>query len=105
MAPRRLAAEAAGAGRVRSMQTAVHPRRELLAVPDCELLGMPLRVSLWLVPVGADVLEGDRVVELLAGGATIDLEAPVAGRLVAQLADEDETVTPGMVIAEFEATP
>jgi pyruvate/2-oxoglutarate dehydrogenase complex dihydrolipoamide acyltransferase (E2) component len=45
------------------------------------------------------------VVELLAGGATIDLESPVAGRLVAHLADEDEVVAPGMVIAEFEAAP
>jgi pyruvate/2-oxoglutarate dehydrogenase complex dihydrolipoamide acyltransferase (E2) component len=64
-----------------------------------------VRVSLWLVPEGAEVLEGDRVVELLAGGAIIDLESPVAGRLVVQLADEDELVTPGMVIAEFEAAP
>ena len=74
-------------------------------VPDCGVVGMPVRVSLWLVPENTDVLEGDRVVELLAGGATIDLEAPVSGRLVTQLADEDETVTPGMVIAEFEAEP
>lgn len=74
-------------------------------VPDCGVVGMPVRVSLWLVPENTDVLEGDRVVELLAGGATIDLEAPVSGRLVTQLADEDENVTPGMVIAEFEAEP
>jgi len=80
-------------------------RREPLAVPDCGLVGCRLRLSLWLVPEGAPVREGDRVVELLAGGATIDLEAPVAGRLVTQLAEEDEEVSPGRVIAEFEATP
>ena len=68
-------------------------------------MGMSMRVSLWLVPEGADVLEGDRVVELLVGGATIDLEAPVAGRLVTQFVDEDDVVTPGTVIAEFEAAP
>jgi pyruvate/2-oxoglutarate dehydrogenase complex dihydrolipoamide acyltransferase (E2) component len=45
------------------------------------------------------------VVELLAGGATIDLESPVAGRLLTQLADEDEVLAPGTVIAEFEAAP
>ena len=72
-------------------------------MPECGLVGMPLRVSLWLVPEGADVLEGDRVVELIAGGAIIDLESPVSGRLVTQLAEEDEIVTPGAVIAEFEA--
>ena len=87
------------------MESVAHPRRETLAVPECGLVGMPLRVSLWLVPEGADVLEGDRVVELIAGGAILDLEAPVSGRLAAQLADEDEVVVPGMVIAEFEAAP
>ena len=80
-------------------------RREPLAVPECGVLGLPLRVSLWLVPEGAEVLEGDRVVELLAGGATIDLESPVGGRLLTYLADEDDVVMPGMVIAEFEAAP
>ncbi len=68
-------------------------------------MGMSMRVSLWLVPEGADVLEGDRVVELLVGGATIDLESPVAGRLVTQFVDEDDVVTPGTLIAEFEAVP
>jgi len=87
------------------MQTNAHPRRESLAVPKCGVIGVPVRVSLWLVPEGADVLEGDRVVELLAGGATIDLESPVTGRLVAHLVDEDDVVTPGTQIADFEAAP
>ena len=87
------------------MQKDAHPRREPLEVPECGVLGLPLRVSLWLVPEGAEVLEGDRVVELLGGGATIDLESPVAGRLIAHLVDEDDVVMPGMLIAEFEAAP
>jgi pyruvate/2-oxoglutarate dehydrogenase complex dihydrolipoamide acyltransferase (E2) component len=78
------------------------PRRERLAVPELRLGGVPLVVSLWLVPGGASVAAGDRVVELVAGGVTIDLEAPVAGRLVARHADEDDVVTAGTVIAEFE---
>ncbi len=73
-----------------------------LVVPDLGIEGVPLSLSLWLVPVGAEVLEGDRVVELLAGGASIDLGAPVAGRLVRQLVDEDEPVAAGTVLAEFE---
>ncbi|MEI6506102.1 MAG: lipoyl domain-containing protein [Planctomycetota bacterium] len=77
-------------------------RREQLVVPDLGLGAAPLAVSLWLVPTGATVLAGDRVVELVAGAATIDLEAPVSGRLVAQLAEEDEAVTAGSAIAEFE---
>lgn len=83
------------------MERAVHP----LIVPDVGAVGMPLAVSLWLVPEGAAVLEGDRVVELVCGGATLDLEAPVSGRLVRQLVDEDTPVTAGTVIAEFESGP
>ena len=78
-----------------------HGGRVPLVVPDLTLEG-PLRVSLWLVPRGATVLAGDRIVELLAGAATIDLEAPVAGRLVRQFVDEDDTVGPGTVLAEIE---
>lgn len=72
-----------------------------LVVPELTLEG-PVKVSLWLVPRGATVLAGDRVVELLAGAATIDLEAPLAGRLVRQLVDEDDIVGPGTVLAEIE---
>lgn len=81
------------------MERAAHP----LIVPDIGVVGVPLVVSLWLVPEGAVVVEGDRVVELACGGATIDLEAPVSGRLSRQLVDEDAPVAAGTVIAEFAA--
>ena len=77
-------------------------RRVPLVVPDLGLADRGLAVSLWLVPEAAAVLAGDRVVELVAGGVTIDLEAPVDGRLVVQLVEEDEPVAPGLVLAEFE---
>ena len=80
-------------------RSAVSSKRSQLCVPALGISGMPLTVSLWLVAEGAVVIEGDRVVELLAGGVTVDLEAPISGRLV-QLVDEDETVTTGGVIAE-----
>ncbi|MFM8634576.1 MAG: lipoyl domain-containing protein [Planctomycetia bacterium] len=69
--------------------------------PDLGIDGT-VTVSLWLVPVGASVLEGDRIVELLAGAATIDLEAPVAGTLVTQHIEEDDVVQPGAVLADIE---
>ncbi|MFM7109494.1 MAG: biotin/lipoyl-containing protein [Planctomycetaceae bacterium] len=74
-----------------------------LVAPD--LGGARAALSLWLVPVGAEVIEGDRVVELVAGGVTVDLGAPVSGRLVAQLVDEDAAVAAGTVLAEFEVPP
>jgi pyruvate/2-oxoglutarate dehydrogenase complex dihydrolipoamide acyltransferase (E2) component len=73
-----------------------------LIVPDLGISDIPVTVSLWLVPRGAAVLAGDRVVELVSGGVTIDLEAPVTGRLVVQHADEDDAVTVSDVLAEFE---
>jgi len=76
-----------------------------LVVPDVGIVGVTLVLSLWLVPEGTDVLEGDRVVELLGGGVTIDLEAPVTGRLKRVLVDEDDTVAPGTVLAEFVPAP
>jgi pyruvate/2-oxoglutarate dehydrogenase complex dihydrolipoamide acyltransferase (E2) component len=72
-----------------------------LVVPDLAIDEF-VRVSLWLVPQGASVQVGDRVVELLVSTATIDLEAPIAGRIVRQCVDEDEIVGPGVLLAEIE---
>jgi pyruvate/2-oxoglutarate dehydrogenase complex dihydrolipoamide acyltransferase (E2) component len=77
-------------------------QRERLVVPEFGF-DVPLAVALWLVPEGAEVIEGDRVVQLVAGGVTIDLEAPVTGRLAACLVEEDEPVVAGAVLAEFVA--
>ena len=75
----------------------------VLVAPELGMGSVPVRLSVWLVAEGQPVVEGDRVVELVCGGATVDLEAPVTGRLVRQLVDEDERVTPGMPLATFEA--
>ncbi|MCX7415525.1 MAG: lipoyl domain-containing protein [Planctomycetia bacterium] len=77
------------------------PRIDRLLVPDVGMDGRELMLSLWLVPEGTRVLEGDRVVELVCGAATIDLESPVCGRLVRQLVGEDFPVSAGTAIAEF----
>lgn len=79
------------------------PPLSYLIVPDLGMGPLPVAVSVWLVAEGQPVVEGDRVVELVCGGATVDLEAPVTGRLVRHCVEEDEPVTPGMRLAEFEA--
>lgn len=73
-----------------------------VVVPDLGIQDVPVVVSLWLVANGGRVEEGDRLVELLAGGATIDLEAPVAGRLVRQRVEEDDPVAVGDVIGDIQ---
>ncbi len=75
-----------------------------IVVPDLGCAGMTLVLSLWLVPEGSEVVEGDRVAEILAGGVTVDLGAPATGRLVRLLVDEDDVVAPGAVVAEIAAT-
>ncbi|QDU63844.1 branched-chain alpha-keto acid dehydrogenase subunit E2 [Planctomycetes bacterium Pan216] len=54
-----------------------------------------LTVSCWLVGVGDDVVEGDRVVELLTGEITFDVASPTSGRLKRIDAETDESVAPG----------
>ena len=61
-------------------------------------------MAVWLVDEGATVLAGDRVVQLVAGAATVDLVAQVTGRLERQFVDEDETVEPGERLAVFVAS-
>jgi pyruvate/2-oxoglutarate dehydrogenase complex dihydrolipoamide acyltransferase (E2) component len=74
-----------------------------LVVPPLGFAAGMVSVAVWLVSEGAAVLEGDRVVQLVAGAATVDLLAPVTGRLQRQLVDEDQPVEPGERLAIFTA--
>lgn len=77
------------------------PRHELV-VPDLGVRG-PMSVSLWLVEPGSPVEEDQPVVEILAGGAVVDLPAVAGGRLVQVLVAEDEPVEVGQVLAVIES--
>lgn len=62
-----------------------------------------IRLSLWHVRTGDRIDEGDRVVELLIPGATVDVAAPAAGLLVERLASPYEAVSPGQKLGVIEA--
>jgi pyruvate/2-oxoglutarate dehydrogenase complex dihydrolipoamide acyltransferase (E2) component len=64
---------------------------------------MSIAISVWLVPRGATVMEGDRLVEVLADSVTVDLPSPANGILVETLAAEDDLVVPGQVLGYVEA--
>ncbi|VAX35690.1 hypothetical protein MNBD_PLANCTO02-1870 [hydrothermal vent metagenome] len=49
-------------------------------VPDLKC-DETLRVCSWLVEVGENIEQGDRLVELLTTGMTFDVAAPVSGRI------------------------
>jgi pyruvate/2-oxoglutarate dehydrogenase complex dihydrolipoamide acyltransferase (E2) component len=60
------------------------------------------RLSVWLVEDGSEVTEGDRLVEILVGNATVDLPAPASGVLRQTLRGEDEPVTTGQLLGVIE---
>jgi hypothetical protein len=75
--------------------------RVAIILPDVG--AAPLVLSAWLADPGDAVFEGDRLVEVLAGGATFDVSSPATGRLVAKQARQNERLEPGQVLGFVEA--
>jgi len=74
-------------------------RFEAVILPDLGTgLDVPIVVSHWFAARGDEVLEGDRLVELLVGPATFDVPAPTTGRLAEIRSEEDDPVAPGAVL-------
>jgi pyruvate/2-oxoglutarate dehydrogenase complex dihydrolipoamide acyltransferase (E2) component len=74
-------------------------RRPIL-LPD---LGVRAAVlSVWFVNPGDQVYAGDRLVEILAGGATFDVPSPVTGQFVERLALPDDSLQPGQILGMVE---
>lgn len=77
--------------------------RHELALPDFDLPGVAVRASGWLVAKGARVVEGDRLLEVVAGEASIDLSAPATGVLVERCVEIDDTLHIGQILAIVES--
>lgn len=74
--------------------------RTEIVLPD--LGAEPLILSVWFADLGDLVYEGDRLVEIAAGGATFDVPAPATGRLAEQRALPDDRLTAGQVLGVVE---
>jgi pyruvate/2-oxoglutarate dehydrogenase complex dihydrolipoamide acyltransferase (E2) component len=74
-----------------------------LRLPNLDLPGVPIVISTWHAPAGQRVIEGDRLVEILAGDAVVDLPAPTSGVLVKRCALPDEPLEVGQVLAVIES--
>jgi pyruvate dehydrogenase E2 component (dihydrolipoamide acetyltransferase) len=70
-----------------------------LLLPDLGIDDQPITLSSWFVKNGTEVNAGDPIVEILCGGATVDLPAIVHGTLVEKLITEDEIVQIGQQLA------
>ena len=77
-------------------------RRHSLVLPDLELEGVRVQASVWLASLGSDVVCGDRILEVLAGEATVDLPAPATGRLVEQCVADDDVLVTGQLLGVIE---
>jgi len=82
------------------MPTSLHP----LILPDLGLPDITVVASGWLVALGSSVVEGDRLLEVLAGSVTVDLSAPASGILSEQLVSEDDELHVGQVLAIITAS-
>jgi pyruvate/2-oxoglutarate dehydrogenase complex dihydrolipoamide acyltransferase (E2) component len=60
-------------------------------------------LSVWFAEPGDTVYEGDRLVEVLVGGATFDVAAPATGSLVERRAFPDDPLQPGQVLGIVES--
>lgn len=79
--------------------------RHYLILPELGIDDRPIVVSLWLIEEGSRVEAGERVLEVLAGAATVDLPAPADGRLVETLVAEDEPLRVGQRLAVIDGEP
>ncbi|HEV3081819.1 MAG TPA: biotin/lipoyl-containing protein [Gemmataceae bacterium] len=59
-------------------------------------------LSVWFADVGEAVFEGDRLVEVVVGGATFDVPAPATGRLAEKRILPDDPLRPGQVLGLIE---
>jgi 2-oxoglutarate dehydrogenase E2 component (dihydrolipoamide succinyltransferase) len=74
-----------------------------LVLPELGMGSVPIMVGQWLVEVGCEVTEGDRLLEIVAGSATVDLPAPASGVLREMLVGEDERLVVGQVLGVIES--
>lgn len=77
--------------------------KHYLKLPDLGLPGASVVASLWLVRRGTRVAEGDALLEVLAGEATVDLPAPASGVLVRKLVAENDSLAIGQRLAVIDA--
>jgi pyruvate/2-oxoglutarate dehydrogenase complex dihydrolipoamide acyltransferase (E2) component len=62
----------------------------------------PVRLSVWFADIGDLVYEGDRLVEVLAKGATFDVAAPTTGRLSDIICFPGDALKEGQLLGHVE---
>ena len=73
-------------------------------MPDLGLTRGGATASVWLVDVGAEVLQGEGLLEVTTDGAAIDLPSPADGVLQAVFVGEDDPLATGQRLAVVAAS-
>ena len=79
------------------------PGRSELRLLDLDLPGVAVTACCWHAAVGEHVSEGNRLLEVHAGDAIVDLAAPVSGVLVERCVEIDQPLATGQVLARIHA--
>ncbi len=74
-----------------------------IVLPELGMTDVPILVGQWLVETGSEVAEGDRLLEIVAGSATVDLPAPASGKLCETFVSEDDVIAVGQALGLIEA--
>lgn len=75
----------------------VNTRQEFV-LPDLDLGDVPIVAGVWLKSKGQEVVEGERLLEVVAGDVVVDLPAPISGNLTEQLVEETDLLQVGQVL-------
>lgn len=68
-------------------------------LPDLGTEGRSVGVSAWFVETGDLVETGEKILEVMIPGMTCDVCSPVAGRITRVVAELDDRLLPGTIVA------
>ena len=74
------------------------PGRRPVHLPELELPGVTIRSSCWHTRRGGRVIQGDRLLEVVAGDVVVDIAAPASGVLVQKCVAEHEVLRVGQLL-------
>jgi pyruvate/2-oxoglutarate dehydrogenase complex dihydrolipoamide acyltransferase (E2) component len=73
-----------------------------LRLPDLDLPGVTVSACSWHAAVGQRVIEGDRLLEIVAGDVAVDLPVPISGVLIQRCVEIDQPLSAGQVLARIQ---
>lgn len=73
-----------------------------IELPHLGVGDAPIQLVQWLVAVGAEVIEGERVAEVLADGVLFHVEAPASGLLTSILVSGGAQLSSDVVLGYIE---